>query len=226
MFPATLHPNTLHRMRLWLEQCNTSHSECSHLSTRLVPLPTRVLDLSALPDQKQMLGKHQNWRELFQGKNCKLFQTLNGQAGRYAALSYCWGADLPSKTTTINLQAHEIAIGFNTLPRTLQDAILIVRWLGIEYIWIDCLCILQDSKTDWEYESARMADVYSDAYLTVAASRAEQCGEGFLGLRTVPSLFCIGIEDDEGSFVLYFQEISRPRSEVSHWPHIVLPTVY
>lgn len=172
MFPDTLHPNTLHRMRLWLEECNNSHPNCSHLSTRDVLLPTRVLDMSALPGQNQMLGKHHSWRELFQEKNCKLLQTADGQTGRYAALSYCWGADVPSTTTTINLQAHKSAIGLSTLPQTLQDAILVVRWLGIGYIWIDCLCILQDSKADWEHESARMADVYSNAYITIAASQS------------------------------------------------------
>jgi hypothetical protein len=202
-------------MLSWLDECNNSHPKCSHLSTRLVPLPTRVFDVSALPDQNQMLGKHQNWGELFQKKDCKLFQSSNGQTGRYAALSYCWGADLPSTTTTINLQAHKSAIDFSTLPQTLKDAIVVVRWLGIEYIWIDCLCILQDSKADWEHESARMADVYSNAHLTIAASRAEHCGEGFLGVRKVRTPLCVDIEDDEGPFKFYFQQRSDRSYEVS-----------
>jgi hypothetical protein len=162
------------------------------------------------------------WRELFKGRYCKLVQTFHGQTGRYAALSYCWGASLPSTTTTANLQAHESGISFDTLPRTLQDAILVVRWMGIEYIWIDCLCILQDSKTDWEHEAARMADVYPNAYLTITASRAEHCGEGFLGSRAVRFPLCIDIEDDKGSFELYFQPPSTFTHEVSYQPHILI----
>jgi hypothetical protein len=150
------------------------------------------------------------WREQFKGENCKLIQTSNGQTGSYAALSYCWGASLPLKTTTANLEAHQSAIGFDTLPRTLQDAILIVRWMGIGYVWIDCLCILQDSKADWEYEAARMADVYSNAYLTLAASRAEHCNEGFLGLRRVYPPIYLDVEDEEGAFGLYLQDCFTP----------------
>jgi hypothetical protein len=87
--------------------------------------------------------------------------------------------------------------------------------MGIEYIWIDCLCILQDSKADWEHEAARMADVYSNAYLTIAASRAEHCEEGFIGHRTVSPSFYIDIDDHDGSFELYFQRSSIPEDEVS-----------
>lgn len=169
-----------------------------------------------------MLEKDCDWRKLFHGGNLKLVQTFNGQTGRYAALSYCWGASLPSTTTTTNLQARESNIDFDTLPKTLQDAILIVRCMDIGYIWMDCLCILQDSKADWEHEAARMADVYSNAYLTIAASRAEHCGEGFIGLRTVSSPFCIDIEDDEGSFELFLQQSSFPANEVSREPHILV----
>lgn len=211
-----MHPDTLNQMLSWLDECNNSHPKCSYSSTRLVPLPTRVLDVSALPKSEQMPDNCCDCRELFKGKDCKLVQTFYGQTGCCAALSYCWGASLPLTTTTTNLQAYQSAISFDTLPQTLQDAILIVRWMGIEYIWIDCLCILQDSKTDWEHEAARMAHVYSDAYSTIAASRAEHCGEGFLGLRTIPSPFCVEIEDDEGSFMLYFQQYSDPGREVSH----------
>lgn len=213
MFRETLHPETLKQMLLWFDNCQNSHSECSHLSAR--PLPTRVLDVSMLPGRNQMLGKHQGWRDQFQGENCKLLQTSKGQIGRYAALSYCWGASLPSTTTTTNLRDHESAIRFDILPRTLQDAIMIVRYLSIGYIWIDCLCILQDSKADWEHEAAHMAEVYSNTYLTIAASRAEHCGEGFLGSRQIEPPLCISIEDEKGPFEVYFQMCPDFTEEVS-----------
>ena len=215
VFRETLHPRTLERMLYWLDQCRTSHHKCSDLSTRLVPLPTRVLDVSMLPTQKQMLAKHLGWREQFQHEKCKLIQTSRGQLGHYAALSYCWGSSLPLTTTTTSLRDHESAISFNHLPRTLQDAVMILRYLGIDNIWVDCLCILQDSKADWEHEAAHMSDVYSNAYLTLAASRAKHCGEGFLGPRDRESPLVVNVEDDKGSFELYFQTCSKYWEEVS-----------
>jgi hypothetical protein len=60
-----------------------------------------------------------------------------------------------------------------------------------------------------------MADVYSNAYLTVAASRAKHCEEGFLGLRSRDRPICINLEDEEGSFELYIQKLSMAEGEVS-----------
>jgi hypothetical protein len=60
-----------------------------------------------------------------------------------------------------------------------------------------------------------MADVYSNAYLTVAASRAKHCEEGFLGLRRRDRPLCINLEDEEGSFELYIQKLSMAEGEVS-----------
>jgi len=168
-----------------------------------------------LPGPEQMLGQHDNWRDLFQAESLNLLQTSRGQRGRYAALSYCWGDSLPLETTTTNLQAHESAIGFEKLPQTLQDAVMVVRYLGIRYVWIDCLCILQDSKADWEREAARMADIYSNAYLTLAASRAKHCGEGFLGTRNIDPSLRACIEDEDGSFELYFCKQIERSVEVS-----------
>lgn len=202
-------------MLSWLDKCNTSHSWCHNRSMRRVPLPTRVLDVSMLPGREQMLGMQQPWRDQLRGESCKLLQTSEGQTGLYAALSYCWGTTLPLTTTTINLKNHESGIGFNNLPRTLQDAVMVVRCLDIGYIWIDCLCILQDSKRDWEHESAHMADVYSNASLTVAASRAEHCGEGFLGPRELNPPLCVNIKDEGDSFDLFFQTAPMPVDEVS-----------
>jgi hypothetical protein len=61
-----------------------------------------------------------------------------------------------------------IAISF--LPKTFQDAIKITRRLGIRYLWIDCLCIVQDDAADWEAEAANMAAIYQNAYVTIAAA--------------------------------------------------------
>jgi hypothetical protein len=55
------------------------------------------------------------------------------------------------------------------MPKTFRDAIVITKELGIQYIWIDSLCIIQDSASDWAYEASRMASVYLGALVTIAA---------------------------------------------------------
>jgi hypothetical protein len=79
-----------------------------------------------------------------------------------------------------NLDRHQQGIQFNGLSRTLQDVTMIVRYIGFDYIWIDCLCIVQDDKAYWAPEASRVADVYSDADLSIAVSRVANFDEGFL----------------------------------------------
>jgi hypothetical protein len=57
----------------------------------------------------------------------------------------------------------------STLPKTYRDAIRVSAQLGVKYLWIDSLCILQDSQTDWFAEASRMRHVYGDSYLTISA---------------------------------------------------------
>lgn len=63
-------------------------------------------------------------------------------------------------------------IPWDKLPSTFQDAITVTRRLGIAYIWIDSLCIVQDDAQDWEREAAKMALIFESAYLTIAATAA------------------------------------------------------
>ncbi|KAH8722940.1 heterokaryon incompatibility protein-domain-containing protein, partial [Phaeosphaeriaceae sp. PMI808] len=86
----------------------------------------------------------------------------------YAALSYCWGTTRTFTTTLASLQARKRGFALTDLPKTCRDAVLVTRALGLSYIWIDSLCIIQDSKKDWEKEAAKMCDVYSNAVVTLA----------------------------------------------------------
>ena len=67
---------------------------------------------------------------------------------------------------------------FNELPKTFQDAVTINRKLGIRHIWIDSLCIIQDDDEDWRMESSKMASIYQNGFLTIAASRASGDNDG------------------------------------------------
>lgn len=60
--------------------------------------------------------------------------------------------------------------------------------LGMKYIWIDCLCILQDCEEDWAYEAARMGDIYRYAVCNIAASGFKDGKTGLFKERTPLSL--------------------------------------
>ncbi|KAL7623679.1 hypothetical protein AAE478_005231 [Parahypoxylon ruwenzoriense] len=81
-------------------------------------------------------------------------------------------------TTTKNLSAYLECIPWSDVPATFRDAILLARRLEIQYIWIDSLCIIQDSQLDWERESSKMADIYRNSYLTIAASASRDSTGG------------------------------------------------
>ncbi|KAH8896330.1 HET-domain-containing protein, partial [Thozetella sp. PMI_491] len=103
----------------------------------------------------------------------------------YIALSHCWGKSTPLVTTTESLADHMRGMPLKDMPKTFREAITITRELGLEFLWIDSLCILQDSKEDWEKESAKMSSVYGNAFLTLSASASEGCEQGIFQPRTV-----------------------------------------
>jgi hypothetical protein len=70
------------------------------------------------------------------------------------------------------------SIPIEKLTRTFTDAISITRELGIDYLWIDSLCIIQDSNHDWEAESALMSSVYSGSKINIAAAAARDGSDG------------------------------------------------
>jgi len=103
---------------------------------------------------------------------------------RYIALSYCWGSQIQAsaqrKSTRATIAEHERQIPLQSLPKTIQDAILATRELGISHLWVDALCIVQDDEDDRNHEIARMGMIYANAYCTLSASGATHCAEGFL----------------------------------------------
>ncbi|KAJ8482444.1 hypothetical protein ONZ51_g5349 [Trametes cubensis] len=108
-----------------------------------------------------------------------------GSSHTYTALSYVWGPeDQPHRTTDANLPSYMCSIDSATLPRTIRDAIYLTYQLGIDFLWTDSLCIIQDSPEDKHRELASMRDVYRYAYLTIDAASAEKASDGFLNDRT------------------------------------------
>ncbi|KFA49859.1 hypothetical protein S40293_01328 [Stachybotrys chartarum IBT 40293] len=98
----------------------------------------------------------------------------------FACLSHCWGL-----TEHLMLNSHTSdklwkGIYTSELPRSFQDAIWLANQLGIHYLWIDSLCILQDDVEDWARKSAHMGEIYQNATITIAATQANDSSKGFL----------------------------------------------
>ncbi|KAH6854019.1 heterokaryon incompatibility protein-domain-containing protein [Chaetomium sp. MPI-CAGE-AT-0009] len=104
----------------------------------------------------------------------------------YAALSYCWGdASGTIRTTRGNLASLQNSISIASLPQTIRDAVFVCRKLGVHYLWVDALCIIQDSEgqRDWYTEAAQMREVYSCAIFVIAAHDSPSSTSGFLQKR-------------------------------------------
>ncbi|KAF2817413.1 HET-domain-containing protein, partial [Mytilinidion resinicola] len=109
-----------------------------------------------------------------------------GKSGKYAALSYCWGDSRAIlKTTRENLGSNKASIELSLLPQTVRDAVEITRRLNIPYLWVDALCIIQRDEEDWARESGNMCNCYSNAYLTISASRSSEASEGCFGMQNL-----------------------------------------
>ncbi|KAF1816274.1 HET-domain-containing protein [Eremomyces bilateralis CBS 781.70] len=66
------------------------------------------------------------------------------------------------------------------LPKTLRDAVHVARKFGLEWIWVDALCIIQGDTTDWNWESSKMASIYENSALTICADLASDTDTGIL----------------------------------------------
>lgn len=150
----------------WLQECEESHPRCAN-GLDLI-LPHRVLDVSSFETTGHIY----------------LLETA-GMPGAYIALSHCWGKHQPIKTTKESLSRFKAGIPTQSLPKTFLDATIVTNELGLRYLWIDCLCILQDSEQDWEEQSAQMADIYANSYLTLGASHATDSSMGLECQRKV-----------------------------------------
>jgi hypothetical protein len=111
----------------------------------------------------------------------------------YLALSHCWGKTPVVTLRTECLAAFEQRIPFETLSTTFKHAIIATRQLrkyfGVHFIWIDSLCIIQDSLLDWQQESKKMGQIYSDAFCVIAATGGTDGGSGLFYDRNPLSIF-------------------------------------
>jgi hypothetical protein len=154
------------RAAAWIKDCEESHKfSCSTSRTSL--LPKRVIDV---------IGRSVD--------GAPFLLESGGQYGRYATLSYCWGTTDQEKLVSANVEAFKKALPISTLSKTVTDAIMICKILRIQYLWIDALCILQDDNEDWISQSNQMRQVYSESFLTLAASSTADCSKGIFATQS------------------------------------------
>ena len=177
---------------------------------------------------------------------------------RYTTLSHCWGTNLseveqpnvPSQLTASSFRKHERKttltqnnltswrrfIPVSEMMKTFQDAIVVTRSLGVQYIWIDSVCIVQDSQVDWQNECLLMSKVYKYSHCNIAATAARSDFEGcfrdrnplielptYLDLSTLDSVVSVrkesqdpvpGAGDDTLEGLYRIQQINRWLAEI------------
>lgn len=103
-----------------------------------------------------------------------------GKRAEYFTLSHCWGGKISPLLTTETLEPFQVALPYSRLPINFKDAIKITRQLGCRYLWIDSLCIIQDSKQDWQQESKKMGSYYGSSTMTICAMASAGSTSGIL----------------------------------------------
>jgi hypothetical protein len=161
-----------------LQFCLRNHKLCQ--SSQNFCLPRRVLDLSAS-------SPYSNDRVI------KLYETRKEEVP-YVCLSHCWGEYQPLRTIKSTLEEYKRGIAWPLFPNMFQDAMIFVQKLGIRYMWIDSLCIIQDDREDWRTESKKMCSIYENSILTIAATKSKSSTGGCFSIA--PPEYC-GFKVDE-----------------------------
>lgn len=141
---------SLAQVKDWLVSCQQNHGSQAHqcpIDTGSFQ-PTRVLDVGS-DDESPMV--HLCDTDSLPNHDSNIVQ-------RYVTLSHCWGGTLEKKLVQESMNDFRRCIPFIDLPQTFQDTIHVTRKLGVKYLWIDALRIVQDSRNDWLAESSIMGE--------------------------------------------------------------------
>ncbi|KAI3319220.1 HET-domain-containing protein [Xylariaceae sp. AK1471] len=157
-------------IKSWIDNCVENHPKCVQtvsgtlqIDPHAAPLPVRCIYIPT------------------HGKRIQLRET-EGDTGKYITLTHRWNEDTEKcKTTTSNYRERLNGKGFGNLPQLFQDAMAVANKLGVQYIWIDSICIIQDGdgKADWKKQAPKMAEYYQYSILTIAGTM-EDISQGIL----------------------------------------------
>ncbi|RSL58088.1 hypothetical protein CEP53_006269 [Fusarium sp. AF-6] len=200
-----------------LQTCEAGQGDHHHCrSEHSPPLPTRVVRIN--PEDESL----------------SLHESQPGETGAYVALSHCWGPPnrQPIRTTQDTISHMRVSVPESELSHVFRDTIWLSKQLGVQYVWIDSLCIIQDDAVDWEIESAKMADYYSQAHLTVAAESSMNGTIPFLqesGDRWQRMIYSAPDQDGHPltfAFQEHFSNEAFVRGPHNYWKdgHNILPT--
>ena len=114
----------------------------------------------------------------------------------YATLSHCWGKLNNIKLQKDNLDAFGSQIPWYSMSKVFQDVIILARKLGIHYLWIDALCIIQDSIQDWTHEANLMQSIYVNSYINISATAPEDGNAGLFRERDATCIKSVSIRTD------------------------------
>ncbi|KAK5997174.1 hypothetical protein PT974_02527 [Cladobotryum mycophilum] len=167
----------------WLDECRQNHEGCSVRDHWFVP--TRLIYVG---------GEDPDVVELIENPEPSTV---------YAALSHRWTQEtIAVRLETSNLSRRkQKGIRISEFPQMMQDVISVLRQLEIQHVWIDCMCIIQDDKEDWQREALTMASIYANAELTVAATGCNSSGQSLFRSRGGPDQLAIDIARINGQAV-------------------------
>ncbi|ATZ55304.1 hypothetical protein BCIN_11g05720 [Botrytis cinerea B05.10] len=170
--------NTWRTMAQWAVNCIKNHPKCNPTTEKAPWYPTRLLDVQYLASSDPVAQLTASMFNMSTGHfpaNCRLIETKDTPPEDfYITLSHRWPAQggISARLEKSNIEQMKEFIPHDILPPTFQDAILVARCLNIRYIWIDSLCIIQDSSEDWTKEAQTMGDVYANSLLTLCGTAA------------------------------------------------------
>ncbi|KAF7951091.1 uncharacterized protein EAE97_002642 [Botrytis byssoidea] len=174
----------------WIKKCD-SNTECAEhrkfSQNKVNFLPTRLLYLGD--------GTTGQCPQIVEARD---FLEIRSEIGRQHTLS-----------------KYKLGLPEHKIPQLFQDAIAVSRGIGIQYLWVDALCILQDVREDWEREAFMMSDIFYHSFITIGAATARSCHDSILDPRE--DLSCtLGFQSSllkevVGSYCIYLSKMSHKR---------------
>lgn len=159
----------------WLKICTSQHTMCQQAMRdgQDSYLPTRLIDIH---DEPRLV--------------ITTSEAFKSHGVRYATLSHRWRKGTAAKLLRSNISGFLQRIDRSCLTPVFRDAISAVRRLGLDYIWIDALCIIQNDPEDWTKEASSMNMVYKHAYCNLGASAAGGTEAGDTSMAQVDARGC------------------------------------
>ncbi|THV48857.1 hypothetical protein BGAL_0224g00190 [Botrytis galanthina] len=188
----------------WLNNCVESHSSCKPEHTKSHNPPKRLINVGNKTQDPFLVEDF-----------------TDPQSVEWVSLSYCWGEEPSMRLTNGTINELKNGIPLTNFDATIQDAVLVTRALGVLYIRIDALCILQGGK-EWSEEASKMNEIYGGSIVTLVIASLDSVKNGFLkerNLNYIPLACSIDLADDHKAKIFLSTEWDDSEREYN-WPWI------